>query len=191
MWGAVTLRATTKALKGRIPPWDDQRRTFRGPDSVLSWLWRRSLSTAPPPPKVVPRPGPMPRDTITRMLAPFLDPLTVEELEAMPCGVIARWIRASSRMCPGARIPAFYGRFADGVRDERPDERFAFTCTGTRAPRLVRWRTHDSVRSRSVRVFVAKPAGAPLTAPAAPARTNCWEAGAPWWSTSRRACSPS
>jgi photoactive yellow protein len=132
----------------------------------------------------------MPLDTTTRILAPFLDRLTVEELDAIPYGIIqldptgavlsynrtereqaGRIPRPLGQdffqdVCPGARIPAFFGRFQDGVRDEKLDETFSFTFTCPPSPRRVLVRMYYSVRSKSVWVFVAKPDGSPLTAPA-------------------------
>lgn len=132
----------------------------------------------------------MPLDTTTRILAPFLDRLTVEELDAIPYGVIqldpTGAVLSYNRIereqaggvplplgqnffadvCPGARGPEFFGRFEEGVRAEKLDATFAFTFTGATSPRRVLLRMYYSVRSKSVWVFVAKPDGSPLMAPA-------------------------
>lgn len=129
----------------------------------------------------------MPLDTTTRMLAPFLDRLTDEELDAIPYGIIrldqAGYVQAYNSaeaqnagvlhrpigrhyfldVCPSANAPEFHDRFAAGVAHEQLDDTFAWTFSCGDLPRRVLVRLYYSVRTRSVWVFVARPDGSPLT----------------------------
>lgn len=128
----------------------------------------------------------MPLDTTTRMLAPFLDRLTAEELDAIPYGVIqlddAGIVRSYNRteaenvggparpvgrdffrdVCPSANVPEVRGRFCQAVDEHRLDETFQHTFSCGPLPRRVQMRMYYSVRTRSVWMFVAKPDGSPL-----------------------------
>jgi photoactive yellow protein len=128
----------------------------------------------------------MPLDTTTRMLAPFLDRLTDEELDAIPygvvqlddTGVVRSYNRAESEnvggiprplgrqffleVCPSANVPELWGRFTKAVTERRLDETFQYTFSCGPLPRRVQVRMYYSVRTRSVWLFVAKPDGSPL-----------------------------
>lgn len=131
-------------------------------------------------------------DTMSRMLAPFLDRLTTEELDELPYGVVQlsldgtvlSYNRAESEnvgvvprpigchffrdVAPSANVPEFYGRFLDGVAEGVLDETFGFTFSCALMPRRVKIRAYYSVRTKSVWLFVAKPDGNPfdrITAP--------------------------
>jgi photoactive yellow protein len=128
----------------------------------------------------------MPLDTTTRMLAPFLDRLSHEELDAIPYGVIQLdangVVRSYNRVeaanvggiprpigrnffrdiCPSANVPELFGRFAQGIDDHKLDDTFQYTFSCGDAPRRVLLRMYYSVRTRSVWMFIAKPDGSPL-----------------------------
>jgi photoactive yellow protein len=128
----------------------------------------------------------MPLDTTTRMLAPFLDRLSHEELDVIPYGVIQLdangVVRAYNRVeavqaggiprpigrhffrdvCPSVDAPELYGRFAQGIMDHKLDDTFQYTLSGGPTLRRVLIRMYYSVRSRSVWLFMAKPDGSPL-----------------------------
>jgi photoactive yellow protein len=131
----------------------------------------------------------MPLDTTTRMLAPFLDRLSPEELDAIPYGVIqldgAGIVRSYNRVeaanaggiprpigrhffrdvCPSANGPELVDRFAQGIEDHKLDDTFQYTFSCTPTPRRVQLRMYYSVRTRSVWLFIAKPDGSPLDRP--------------------------
>jgi photoactive yellow protein len=120
------------------------------------------------------------------MLAPFLDRLTDEELDAIPYGIVQldsngivkSYNRAEAEnvgvvprpigahffhdVAPSANVPEFHGRFLDGVAERRLDETFTFTFSCSLMPRRVRVRLYYSVRTSSTWVFVAKPDGSPF-----------------------------
>ena len=144
-------------------------------------MWMVALA-----PECVSAAVPMPLDTTTRMLAPFLDRLTDEELDSIPYGVVQldtegvvrSYNRAEaenvggiprplgrrffSEVCPSANVPELWGRFRQAVIDHRLDETFQFTFSCGPLPRRVQVRMYYSVRTRSVWLFVAKPDGSPL-----------------------------
>jgi two-component system, chemotaxis family, sensor kinase Cph1 len=128
----------------------------------------------------------MPLATTTRMLVPFLDRLTGEELDAIPFGIaqldamgtVRAFNRAEADNCsfsvrpiglnyfldvhPSANAPEFYGRFLGAVEEQRLDETFPFTFICAHLPRRVLVRMYYSVRTSSVWVFTAKPDGSAL-----------------------------
>lgn len=128
----------------------------------------------------------MPLDTTSRMLAPFLDRLTDEELDAIPYGVIQldtdgavlSYNRAEAEnvggiprpigrhffrdVCPSANVPELWDRFQQAISDRSLDETFQYTFSCGPTPRHVQLRIYYSVRTRSVWLFVAKPDGTPL-----------------------------
>lgn len=127
----------------------------------------------------------LPLDTTTRMLAPFLDRLTDEELDALPYGVIQldhegfviSYNRAETDNVgftdrpigrhyffdahPCTNVSEFYGRFLEGVTEQRLDDTFNFTYSCGELPRRVMVRQYYSMRTKSVWLFVAKPDGSP------------------------------
>lgn len=129
---------------------------------------------------------PMPLDTTSRMLAPFLDRLSDEELDAIPYGVVQlnadgfvlSYNRAEADnaggiprpigrnffldVCPSANVPELWGRFRQAVAERRLDDTFQYTFSCGPVPRRVQVRMYYSVRTRSVWLFVAKPDGTPL-----------------------------
>ncbi|WP_373064930.1 hypothetical protein [Gemmatimonas sp.] len=129
----------------------------------------------------------MPLETTSRMLAPFLDRLTVEEMDAIPYGVVqldldARVVsynRAEAEnvgviprplglhfffeVAPSANVPEFYGRFLEGIAEERLDDTFSFTFSCALMPRRVMVRQYYSVRTGTVWLFVGQPDGSPFT----------------------------
>lgn len=128
----------------------------------------------------------MPLDTTSRMLTPFLDRLTVEELDAIPYGVVQldvdgcvlSYNRAEAEnadiaprplgqhyffeVAPSANVPEFYGRFLDGVSECQLDDTFSFTFSCSLMPRRVMVRQYFSMRTRTVWLFVAQPDGSPF-----------------------------
>lgn len=128
----------------------------------------------------------MPLDTTTRMLAPFLDRLSHEELDAIPYGVIQldasgvvrsyNSTEAASgggmprplgrhyfrEVCPSANTPELFDRFAQAIDDHKLDDTFQYTFSSGPVPRRVLLRMYYSVRTRSVWMFIAKPDGSPL-----------------------------
>ncbi|WP_411281591.1 hypothetical protein [Gemmatimonas sp.] len=129
----------------------------------------------------------MPLDTTSRLLAPFLDHLTVEELDAVPYGVVqldldgrvlsyntaeAENVGAMPRplgrhfffeVAPSANVPEFYGRFLEGVAAQRLDDTFNFTFSCALMPRRVMVRQYYSMRTGSVWLFVGQPDGSAFT----------------------------
>ena len=128
----------------------------------------------------------MPLDTTTRLLAPFLDRLTDEELDALPYGVIRLdhhgVVRAFNRaesasaggiprpigrdffadVCPSAEVPELWSRFQQATADQAFDETFLYSFSCGPTPRGVLLRMYYSARTHSVWLFVAKPDGSPL-----------------------------
>ncbi len=128
----------------------------------------------------------MPLDTTSRMLTPFLDHLTDDELDALPYGIVrlhpdgtvASYNRAEAAnlgidrpplgqhffrdvaLC--ADVPEFHGRFLVGVAEEKLDVTFTFTFSCTLLPRRVMVRMYYSVRTKSVWLFLANPDGSPF-----------------------------
>lgn len=128
----------------------------------------------------------MPLDTTSRLLAPFLDRLTDEEMDSIPYGIVqldlegrvvsynkaeAENVGARRRpigqrfftdVAPSADVPEFFGRFQEAVRTQRLDETFGFTYSCALMPRRVMVRLYFSTRTNSVWLFVAKPDGNPF-----------------------------
>ncbi len=129
----------------------------------------------------------MPLVTTTRMVAPFLDRFTAEELDALPYGIVqldamgtirsfnaaeAENAGCSSRplglnyfldVYPSANAPEFYGRFLEAVDEKALDETFPFTFSCSHPPRRVQVRMYYCARTASTWVFTAQPDGTPLT----------------------------
>lgn len=128
----------------------------------------------------------MPLDTTSRLLAPFLDRLSDEELDAIPYGVVQlnaggivlSYNRAQAsnlgdvtrpigrnfflEVCPSVNVPELWNRFRQAVTDEHFDDTFHYTFACGPAPRRVQLRMYYSGRTKSVWLFVAKPDGTPL-----------------------------
>lgn len=128
----------------------------------------------------------MPLDTTSRLLTPFLDRLSDEELDVIPYGVVqldANGVVLSCNraeadsaggiprpigrnffldVCPSARVPELWTRFRQAVMDRRFDDTFHTTFSCGPVPRRVQLRMYYSVRTKSVWLFVAKPDGGPL-----------------------------
>jgi len=139
-----------------------------------------------PPPYAVSTVPRMPLDTTSRLLTPFLDRLSDEELDAIPYGVVqlnasglvlsynrAEADNAGSIPRPigrnfflevysSANVPELWNRFRQAVMDRRFDETFQYTFSCGPVPRPVLVRMYYSVRTKSVWLFVAKPDGSPL-----------------------------
>ncbi len=126
-------------------------------------------------------------DSTTRMLAPFLDRLSVEELDAVPYGVIQLdaegRVRAINRVeaddlgwpherpvgrnfftevAPSAFVAEVFGRYVEAYSSQQLDESFRFTFGDSMLPRTVMMRMYFSPRSKSVWIFTANPDGSPL-----------------------------
>ena len=125
------------------------------------------------------------------MLAPFLDRLTVDELGSIPYGVVQldlhgrvlSYNRAEAdnvgvmprplglhffyEVAPSANVPEFYGKFLEGVAEERLDHTFSFTYSCASMPRRVMIRQYFSARTGSVWLFVGQPDGSPFGSPSA------------------------
>lgn len=134
--------------------------------------------------------SPMPLDTTSKLLAPFLHRLTDEDLDTIPYGVIqldpmgyvVSYNRAEAEnagrltrplglhffrdVAPSADVPEFHGRFQRGIAEEHLDVTFAFTYHCDLMPRRVQVRLYLSPHTRSVWLFVARPDGTPLDWPA-------------------------
>ncbi|MBL0890527.1 MAG: hypothetical protein IBJ19_07925 [Gemmatimonadaceae bacterium] len=134
----------------------------------------------------------MPLDTTTRMLAPFLDRLTDEELDAIPYGVVRLDKSGQVLSCnraeadnagltgrplgrhfftevyPSANVPEFHDRVMDGVQHGRLDATFSFTFSCDLMPRRVLVRAYYAGRTDSVWLFFAKPDGSPFDLSPAP-----------------------
>ncbi len=128
-------------------------------------------------------------DTTTRMLAPFLDRLTDEELDAIPYGVVQ--VDAEGRvlsinraesddlgwaherpvgldfftdLAPSAFVAEVFGRYVEAFSSHQLDEVFRFTFTHGMMPRSVMMRMYYSARTGTVWIFTANPDGSPLIA---------------------------
>jgi photoactive yellow protein len=126
-------------------------------------------------------------DRTTRMLSPFLDRLTDEELDALPYGVvqidadgrILTYNRAEaedtgftlqrpigrdyfSDVAPSAFVVEVFGRYVEAFTSRFLDERFRFTFSHDMMPRTVQIRMFYSARTGTVWLFMANPDGSPL-----------------------------
>ncbi len=134
--------------------------------------------------------------TTSRILAPFLDRLTPEELDALPYGVVQLSVdgvvlsynRAETEnagirvrpveqhffrdVAPCADVTEFHGRFLEGVEAEKLDETFLFTYCNGLLPRRVMLRMYYSARTKSVWLFAARPDGSALEAVKRPNPTS-------------------
>jgi photoactive yellow protein len=126
-------------------------------------------------------------DTTTRMLSPYLDRLSDEELDAIPYGVIqidaegrvlsynaveaadtgyseARPIGRDyfSDVAPSSFVAEIFGRYVEGFSSHHLDEVFRFTFTHAMMPRTVLMRMYYSPRTGSIWMFTANPDGSPI-----------------------------
>lgn len=124
--------------------------------------------------------------TTTRMLAPFLDRMTDEELDALPYGVVELDAQGRIRsynkaerenvgcdrlpvgeqyfleVYPSSYAPEFYGRFLEAIESQSLDDTFLFTYTCSLPSRRVQVRMYYCVRTASTWIFTAQPDGTPL-----------------------------
>lgn len=123
----------------------------------------------------------------TRMLSPFLDRLTVEELDALPYGVVqidaegrvVSFNRAEaedtgftgerpigrdyfSDVAPSAFAVEIFGRYVEAFTARHMDEVFRFTFIHAALPRTVQIRMFYSARTETIWLFIANPDGSPL-----------------------------
>jgi photoactive yellow protein len=128
-------------------------------------------------------------ETTTRMLAPFLDRLTDEELDAIPYGVVqlnaegsvlsfnlpeARELGWSTErpigldffndVAPSAFVAEVYGRFVNAFAAHQLDDMFRFTYEHLYMPRTVLMRMYFSARTGTLWIFTANPDGSALGA---------------------------
>lgn len=121
------------------------------------------------------------------MLAPFLDRLSDEELDAIPYGVIqlnaeGRVLSINrpeadglgfpterpvgrdyfSELAPSAFVAEVFGRYVDAFSSHQLDETFRFTFSHGTLPRTVMMRMYYAVRTGTVWIFTASPDGSPL-----------------------------
>lgn len=126
-------------------------------------------------------------DTSTRMLAPFLDRLTNEELDAVPFGVIqldaegrilsynkaeaddTGWSANPpigrdyfSDVAPSAFVAEIFGRYVEAFSSHQMDEMFRFTFIDGMLPRSVMVRMHYASRTGTLWMFTANPDGSPI-----------------------------
>ena len=128
-------------------------------------------------------------ETTTRMLAPFLDRLSDEELDAIPYGVVQlnsegrvlSFNRSESNelgwsngrplgldffdeVAPSAFVADVYGRFVNAFTTHHLDEIFRFTYGHLDMPRTVQMRMYFSPRTSTLWIFTANPDGSALGA---------------------------
>lgn len=128
-------------------------------------------------------------ETTTRMLAPFLDRLTDEELDAIPYGTVQ--LNAEGRVlsfnlsegrelgwsnerpigldyfsdvAPSAFVADVYGRFVEAFTTHHLDAVFRFTYLHLYMPRTVLMRMYYSARTGTLWIFTANPDGSALDA---------------------------
>ena len=126
-------------------------------------------------------------DFTTRVLAPFLDRLSDEELDAIPYGVIqldaeggvlsinraeadalgctdARPVGRDyfNDLAPSAFVAEVFGRYVDAFASHHLDETFRFTFSDHAMPRTVLMRMYYSARTGTTWIFTACPDGSPL-----------------------------
>ena len=125
-------------------------------------------------------------DCTTRMLAPFLDRLSDEELDAIPYGVIqlnaeggvlsinraeAEALGCAARpvgrdyfcdLAPSAFVAEVFGRYVEAFSSRHLDETFRFTYSDHAMPRTVLMRMYYSARTGTTWIFTACPDGSPL-----------------------------
>ena len=127
------------------------------------------------------------------MLAPFLDRLSDEELDAIPYGVIQLnaqgvvlsinrveadglgWAQVRpvgrdyfSDLAPSAFVAEVFGRYVEAFSSRHLDETFRFTFSHVALPRTVMMRMYYSARMGTVWIFTANPDGSPLADGATP-----------------------
>lgn len=126
-------------------------------------------------------------ESTTRMLSPFLDRLTDEELDALPYGIVqldadgrvVSYNRAEaddtgftlqrpigrdyfSDVAPSAFVVEIFGRYVEAFTSRHLDETFRFTFIHHMMPRTVQIRMFYSARTRTIWLFIANPDGSPL-----------------------------
>ena len=126
-------------------------------------------------------------DTSTRMLVPFLNSLTAEELDAVPYGIIQ--LDAEGRVlsynkaeaddagfaaerpigrdyftevAPSAFVAEIFGRYVEAYSSRYLDETFRFTFIDSMMPRTVMVRMYFSTRTDTIWLFTANPDGSSL-----------------------------
>ena len=136
-----------------------------------------------------PKSSVMALDCATRMLYPFLDRLSNEELDAIPYGVIQ--LDAEGRVlsinraeaddlgyeherpvgrdffteiAPSAFVAEVFGRYVEAFSSHQLDEMFRFTFSDRLMPRTVMMRMYYSARTGTTWIFTANPDGSPLVA---------------------------
>jgi len=140
----------------------------------------------------------MPLDTTTRMLVPFLDRMTVEELDTLPYGIVQldadgrvlSFNRAEaedtgftrqrpigrdffSDVSPSAFGEEIFGRYVTAFSTRHLDETFRFTFTHGAMPRSVQMRMYFAARTSTLWIFTANPDGTPLAEIPDPAGDPC------------------
>ena len=123
-------------------------------------------------------------ETTTRMLAPFLDRFSNEELDAIPYGVVqldahGRVISLNKaeadelgfglqlpigceffiEVAPSAFVDEVYGRYVEAYEAGQLDAVFRFTFSDALLPRTVLMRMYYSSRTETVWIFTANPDG--------------------------------
>lgn len=123
-------------------------------------------------------------ETTTRMLAPFLDRFTSEELDAIPYGVLqldagGRVISVNkveadelgfgaerpiggeffTEIAPSAFVDEVFGRYVEAFASKHLDAVFRFTFSDLMLPRTVMMRMYYSTRTETVWIFTANPDG--------------------------------
>lgn len=126
-------------------------------------------------------------DLTVKMLTPFLDRITLEELDAVPFGVVqvnaegqivalnqqeaeqCGWSREKAvgsdyfgDVCPGACITEIVDRFVTGFVRRELDDEFRVTFLHDDLPRSVRMHMYYSKRTATIWIFSANPDGSPL-----------------------------
>ena len=126
-------------------------------------------------------------ETTTRMLAPFLDQLSIKELDAIPYGLVQLdsegmvlslnqaeayelgWVgeRPVNRdyfneVAPSTFVADVFGRFVEAFSSHHLDDMFRFTFSHLALPRTVLMRMYYSARTGTIWIFTANPDGSAL-----------------------------
>ncbi|MBL0169900.1 MAG: hypothetical protein IPP90_04075 [Gemmatimonadaceae bacterium] len=126
-------------------------------------------------------------ETTTRMLAPFLDRFSDEELDAIPYGVVQLdpegrvlsfnlaeayelgWAEGRpigrdffNEVAPSAFVADVYGRYVEALASRHLDDVFRFTFSHLFMPRTVLMRMYYSIRTGTVWIFTANPDGSAI-----------------------------
>ncbi len=126
-------------------------------------------------------------EATSRLLSPYLGQLSVEELDALPFGVVE--IDSEGRVlsynqaeaddtgfesqrpigrdfftevAPSAFSEEVFGRYVEGFSTHQLEAQFRFTFTHGALPRTVQMRMYYSARTSSIWIFIANPDGSPL-----------------------------